>query len=411
VSDPATARAGGGEPPAHAELLRSLAPRVLTALLRAGADFDEAEDATQEALIAAASQWRADGLPDNPQGWLVRVARRKLVDAVRADTARRRREAAAAGLDRSPAAVSSRDDSLELFLRCAHPSLPPAAAIALTLRAVGGLTTEEIARAFLVPEATMSQRITRAKRRLAGLDRPFATDADIRTRTDAVRHVLYLMFNEGYVGSSGSQLARIELSHEAIRLTRALAAALPDDPEVTGLLALMLVTDARREARTGPVGELVPLAEQDRSRWDRGLLLEGVRLATAALSRGRMGPYQVQAAIAVVHAQATGPQDTDWAQILALYRVLERMAPNPVVTLNRAVAEAMVSGPAAGLAMLDEVAVEPAQSHRPLAVRAHLQEMAGEVDAAVRNYLAAAARTSSAPERDYLTLRAARLRR
>lgn len=296
-----------------------------------------------------------------------------------------------------------------MYFLCCHPDLPPAGAVALTLRAVGGLSTGEIAAAFLVPEATMAQRISRAKRRLADSARPFADGATDRARLSTVLQVLYVIFTEGHTGSSGSGLHRADLSTEAIRLTRALHHLLPDDSEVAGLLALMLLTDARRAARTGPHGELIPLTEQDRSRWDRAQISEGLRLVTATMPAGLTGPYQIQAAIAGLHAQARRVEDVDWARIMALYRMIERLTPNPMLTLNRAVATAMVHGPAAGLALADTVAEPLARSHRLTAVRAHLREMAGDHRGAVAEYRRAAKQTASIPERDYLLLRAARL--
>ncbi|MCP2297498.1 RNA polymerase sigma factor, sigma-70 family [Nocardia amikacinitolerans] len=400
-------------PPDAEALLRELAPQVLGVLVRRFGDFDAAEDAVQEALLAAATQWPTAGLPDNPRGWLVQVAQRRMADAVRAEMARRRRETTVFEREVPDAETVDRDDTLAMFFLCCHPALSSASAIALTLRAVGGLTTAEIARAFLLPEPTMAQRIARAKKRLAALDRPFARpdDAEWRERLGSVLHVLYLIFNEGHTTTSGAELQRTDLSGEAIRLARAVHRLLPDDVEVTGLLALMLLTDARRAARVGPHGELIPLAEQRRGRWDRAMITEGVRLVTGTLSHGLTGAYQVQAAIAAVHGQAPRAEDTDWPRILALYNLLERIAPNPVVALNRAVAVAMVHGPSAGLALIDTLA-EPlaGAGHRLDAVRGHLHEMAGEYPAAVANYTAAARRTTSVPERDYLTLRAARLR-
>lgn len=407
-------------------LLRDLAPQVLGALIRRYGDFDAAEDALQEALLAAAVQWPDSGVPENPRGWLIQVAQRRLVDAVRAEAARRNREAATMIHERTvrpPVAETEideidRDDTLTLFFLCCHPALPAASAIALTLRAVGGLTTAEIAHAFLIPETTMAQRITRAKKRLSALERPFArpdpeTDscrAEWRARLGAVLHVLYLIFTEGHTSTAGDELRRADLSGEAIRLARNLHALLPDDTEVTGLLALLLLTDARRAARTGPHGELIPLAEQDRGRWDRDLILEGVRLATATLGSGLIGPYQIQAAIAVLHVQPLRPEDTEWRRILVLYNALERLAPNPMVTLNRAVATAMVHGPQAGLDLTDTVAGALSGNHRLDAVRGHLHEMNGDHARALTCYLRAATRTTSRPEHDYLTLRAAHLR-
>ncbi|QIS02377.1 RNA polymerase sigma factor [Nocardia brasiliensis] len=402
--------------PARAEdLLRELAPQVLGALVRRFGDFDTAEDALQEAMVAAATQWPVEGLPDNPRGWLIQVAQRRMADAVRAEVARRRRETTAFDRDVIDARPIDQDDTLAMFLLCCHPALSSASAVALTLRAVGGLRTAEIARAFLLPETTMAQRITRAKAKLATLDRPFAATADPdsaqwRERLAAVLHVLYLIFNEGNTSTSGPELHRTDLSGEAIRLARMVHRLLPTDTEVTGLLGLMLLTDARRAARTGAHGELIPLAEQNRALWDRAQIVEGVTLTTGTLTAGLGGPYQIQAAIAVLHAQARTAEDTDWAKILTLYDLLDRLSDNPVVTLNRAVALAMVQGPDAGLALVDTLGDRLAGSHRLDAVRAHLHEMAGDPEAAIAAYLAAADRTHSVPEHRYLTLRAARLR-
>ncbi|MFC6013166.1 RNA polymerase sigma factor [Nocardia lasii] len=396
-------------PPRIEDLLRDLAPRVLGVLVRRFGDFDLAEDAVQDALVAGATQWASEGLPEHPRAWLIQVAQRRMADAVRADVARRRRETTVFVRD-VPVEAVTRDDTLDLYFLCCHPDLPPAGAVALTLRAVGGLSTAEIAAAFLVPESTMGQRISRAKKRLAESDRPFAEGAHDRTRVDAVLQVLYVIFTEGHTSSSGAGLRRGDLSAEAIRLTRALRTLLPDNTEVTGLLALMLLTDARRAARTGPHGELIPLTEQDRTRWDRPQITEGLRLLTATMPAGLTGPYQIQAAIAGLHAHAIHPDDTDWPRILQLYTMIERLTPNPMITLNRAVATAMVHGPAAGLAVTDTVAAPLSRSHRLAAVRGHLHEMAGESAAAVREYQRAARQTASAPERDYLLLRAAHLR-
>jgi len=403
-------------------VLRELAPGVLAALVRRYGHFDAAEDAVQEALLAASLQWPERGLPDNPRGWLITVASRRLTDQLRADEARSRREATAATRvlpDEllAPAAdaehPADRDDTLALLFLCCHPALSPTSQVALTLRAVGGLTTAEIASAFLVPEATMGQRISRAKQRIKGAGIPFRMprEEEREGRVRVVLRVLYLIFNEGYTTSSGPDLQRTDLTAEAIRLARAVRALLPDDAEVAGLLALMLLTDARRPARTGADGALVPLAEQDRERWDQAVIDEGVALVTETLVRGRPGPYQVQAAIAALHDEAARPEDTDWPQILALYGVLERFSPSPVVTLNRAVALAMVEGPRAGLDLLADLEADGrlAGHHRLDAVRAHLLEMAGEPAAARARYEAAAARTTSEPERRYLEARAARL--
>jgi RNA polymerase sigma factor (sigma-70 family) len=383
----------------NADLLRDLAPQVLAAVTRRYGHFDEAEDATQEALLAAATQWPAEGVPDNPRAWLIRVAARRLIDHLRSEESRLRREATLAAQVppadwvAAPAdtGATPSDDTLMLLLLCCHPALTAASQIALTLRAVGGLTTAEIARALLVPEATLAQRISRAKQRIkdagARFEPPGPQDYDARLR--AVLQVLYLIFNEGHTATSGAALQRTDLAGEAIRLTRTLHRARPDDAEAAGLLALLLLTDARRAARTGPAGDLVPLAEQDRSRWDRRSIHEGITLLTAALARRRPGPYQIQAAIAAAHSQATRAEDTDWPHILALYEMLQRLDDNPVVTLNRAVATAMVHGPRAGLALLDTLDSDPRMTanHRLTAVRAHLLDQAGERAAArpVRN--------------------------
>ncbi|MBF6167951.1 RNA polymerase sigma factor [Streptomyces gardneri] len=399
-------------PASTEDLLRALAPQVLGTLVRRFGDFDTAEDALQEALLAAATQWPRQGMPDNPRAWLIQVAQRRMADAVRAEVARRRRETTAFDREVTDAVPVDHDDTLTMLFLCCHPALSPAAAIALTLRAVGGLGTEQVARAFLLPEATMAQRITRAKKKLATVERPFAQPGDERwrERLGAVLHVLYLIFSEGHTSSSGPDLQRTDLSDEAIRLTRAVHRLLPADPEVTGLLALMLLTDARRAARTGAHGELIPLAEQNRALWDRGLITEGTALITGTLAQGLRGQYQIQAAIAVLHAQATRAEDTEWTKILALYDRLERLSDSPMVTLNRAVATAMVSGPEAGLALAATLDDRLAGTHRLDAVRGHLHEMAGDIDAAAACYAKAAARTTSTPERDYLTIRAARLR-
>ena len=404
------------------DLLRRLAPQVVGVLTRRFGDFETAEDATQEALLAAAKQWPGEGLPRNPRGWLIRVAQRRMTEQVRSEQARRRREetvAAQLPADRraAPAAdagdTADRDDTLLLLFLCCHPSLSPEAAIALTLRSVGGLTTSEIAHAFMVPEATMGQRISRAKQRIKASGVPFRMPGrdDWPDRLDAALQVLYLIFNEGHTSTAGPDLQRVDLTHEAIRLTRAVHAQLPDDAEVTGLLALMLLNDARGPARSGPAGELIPLAEQDRSLWNAEAVAEGVALITAALPRGPVGPYQVQAAIAAVHDEAPTAEDTDWPQILALYGVLEHITANPFVSLNRAVAAAMVNGPAAGLEILEVLASDARlkDHHRLFVVRAHLLRMAGDREGAVENYRAAAGRTASLPERHYLSIQAAEL--
>ncbi|MFL6196453.1 MAG: RNA polymerase sigma factor [Thermoanaerobaculia bacterium] len=396
-------------------LLRDLAPRVLGPVLRRFRDFTASEDAVQEALIAAASQWPREGVPDNPRGWLIQVASRRMADHIRSETARRRREEAVVSL--LPPVVQQneeeKDDTLILLFMCCHPALSTSSAIALTLRAVGGLTTAEIAAAFLVPEATMAQRISRAKQSIKASGVPFQmpTPETRAERLGAVLHVLYLIFNEGYTASSGTELHRSDLSSEAIRLARAVHALLPDDGEVAGLLALMLLTDARRAARTGPAGELIPLDEQDRRLWDPRAIAEGVALVTSALSRGSIGPYQLQAAIAALHDEAARVEDTDWPQILALYGLLMRMSDNPMVTLNHAIATAMVHGPEAGLERLKALDGDErlAGHHRLDAVRAHLLERAGDRQAAIEHFRRAAGRATSLPERSYLMTRAARL--
>ena len=402
-----------GEHPSEG-LLRELAPQALAVVARRSGDFAAAEDAVQEALLAASLRWPTEGQPDHPLAWLVRVARRRLVDEVRSDAARRQREETAAAREVPGADVADRDDTLALLFLCCHPSLTPASAIALTLRAVGGLTTAEIASAYLVPEATMAQRISRAKARIRSSGVAFAMPAEGERgeAVAAVLRVLYLVFSEGYTSTAGPELQRVELAAEAIRLTRMLRRLLPDDPEVGGLLALMLLTDARRHARTGPAGELVPLGEQDRGLWDSGLIAEGVELLTESLSRGAVGEYQLQAAIAAVHDEAATTEDTDWPQILALYSLLERTSGSPMVSLNRAVAAAMVHGPATGLSILDglDIPGSPLAGHYRLdAVRGHLHEMAGDTDAAVRDFQVAARRTTSLPEQHYLQTQAARL--
>jgi RNA polymerase sigma factor (sigma-70 family) len=394
------------------DLLREQAPQVLGVLVRRFGDFGSAEDAAQEALIAAARHWPAEGVPANPRGWLIQTAVRKMTDQLRSEQARRRREDAAAMAEPPAVDVTGRDDTLILLFMCCHPALTPASAIALTLRAVGGLTTAEIAKAFLVPESTMAQRISRAKQRIKASGVPFGMpEGEERAqRLRSVLHVLYLIFNEGYASSIGADLHRTELSGEAIRLARMMHATLPGDGEVTGLLALMLLTDARRPARTGAGGELIPLAEQDRARWDRELIAEGTALITGALAQRVAGEYQVQAMIAAVHDEAASVGDTDWPQILTLYGLLERMTGNPMVALNRAIAAAMVHGPAAGLKLLEPLDEPLAGHYRLDAVRAHLYEMAGDTQAATAHYRAAAARTTSIPEQQYLTTQAAQLR-
>jgi RNA polymerase sigma factor (sigma-70 family) len=403
------------------QLLRECSPQVLGAVARRFGDFAAAEDAVQEALLAAATQWPTQGLPDNPRAWLIQVAARRMTDQLRAELARRRRETAltlvGGGEQLVPALDSvgdtQSDDTLLLLFMSCHPALTRPTAIALTLRAVGGLTTSEIAKAFMVPEATMAQRISRAKQTIksSGIALALPSQEARDERVSAVLHVLYLIFNEGYASSAGESLQRADLSSEAIRLARALSALLPDDPEVTGLLALMLLTDARRAARSGPSGELVPLDEQDRGLWQRDMIEEGVALVTRALGQGAAGAYQIQAAIAAVHDEAESADATDWPQILALYTVLRQMADNPMVDLSHAIAAAMVHGPEQGLRLLDALDGDArlAGHYRLDAVRAHLFERAQDSERALAHYRKAAARTASIPERNYLIDRAARL--
>jgi RNA polymerase sigma factor (sigma-70 family) len=404
------------------DLLRDLAPQVLGILLRRYRDFAGCEDAVQEALIAGAMQWPEQGIPDNPRGWLLTVATRRLTDQIRADAARRLRERLVVSLiplDEQIAMAADadggdeREDTLDLYFLCCHPALSIASQVALTLRAIGGLTTAEIARAYLVPEATMTQRLTRAKATIqsAGGSFPELTTEERAARLRAVLKVLYLVFSEGYTASGGKDLYRVDLSSEAIRVTRLLAQLLPGEPEVGGLLALMLLTDARREARTGANGELIPLDEQDRSQWDRSRIEEGTGVLEGALSRGAPGSYQIQAAIAALHDEAASTEATDWTQIRALYELLLRLHDSPMARLSWAVALAMVEGPRAGLAALDDLDRDPrlASHHRLDAARAHLLERAGDHAEAIRFYRQAARRTTSTPERDYLLLHAARL--
>ena len=405
-------------------LLRELAPQVLGAVVRRFRDFSSAEDAVQEAMIAAFTQWPQEGIPENPRGWLIQVASRRMTDQVRSEIARRQREtvvyrevayrevditvpAAEIESDMDP------DDTLILLFMCCHPALTSSSAIALTLRAVGGLTTAEIAKAFLVPEATMAQRISRSKQTIKTSGVPFRLPApgERAEQLPAVLHVLYLIFNEGYTSSMGPHLQRLDLSREAIRLTRCAKSLLPNDAEVAGLLALMLLTDARRAARTGPDEELISLDKQDRTLWDRAEISEGIELLTAALSKGSVGLYQLQAAVAAVHDEAARAEDTDWPQILALYELLKRVSPSPMVTLNHAIAAAMVHGPSKGLELLKTLDSDGrlAEHHRLDAVRAHLLEMLGDHESAVKHYRTAAGRTTSIPERNYLMAQAARL--
>jgi len=404
---------------AFEHLLRELAPQVVGAVTRRFRDFATAEDAVQEALLAAALQWPQEGVPDNPRGWLMQVAARRMTDYLRSEEARRRRETAVAVEAHQLAEAvdvendADQDDTLTLLFMCCHPALTEPSAIALTLRAVGGLTTAEIAKAFLVPEATMAQRISRAKASIKASGVPFRlpTSQERVQRLRAVLHVLYLIFNEGYTSSAGPHLQRLELSREAIRLARSVRTLLPEDGEVAGLLALMLLTDARRAARADPDGELVPLTKQDRTLWDQTEISEGIAILTTALSKGSVGAYQLQAAIAAVHDEAVRAEDTDWPQILALYELLKRMSDNPMVMLNHAIAAAMVYGSSKGLELLKALDSDTriAGHHRLNAVRAHLLEMAGDHQAAITHYRLAAVRTTSIPERNYLMTQAARL--
>ena len=405
------------------QLLRELMPRVLGAVVRRYGDFAAAEDAVQEALLIAATQWPIAGVPDNPRAWLIQVAARRITDHMRAESARRRRETTLVAetpedeqLLQPPDSDSEpeKDDTLLLLFMCCHPALSKTSAIALTLRAVAGLTTAEIASAFLVPEATMAQRISRAKQlvKKSGVGFVMPTESERDERLAAVLHVLYLIFNEGYAASAGNSLQRVDLSSEAIRLARAVARLLPDDGEAAGLLALMLLTDARRPARSDAEGELIPLDEQDRTLWHRQAIEEGVALVSRALGQGAVGAYQLQAAIAACHDEAESTEATDWPQILALYGLLQRMSQNPMLTLNRAVAVAMVHGPRAGLELLESLDADArlAQHHRLAAVRGHLYEKVGDHLTAIAYFQAAAERTSSVPERNYLMMKAARLR-
>ncbi|MGW3493706.1 RNA polymerase sigma factor [Streptomyces sp. NPDC001020] len=394
------------------DLLRGLTPQVLGALVRRHGQFEDCEDAVQEAVLAATVQWPADGVPNNPHGWLVTVASRRLIDQMRSDHARREREAGTV-TETAPAEVPDTDDSLVLLFLCCHPTLTAASQTALTLRAVGGLTTAEIARAFLVPEATMAARISRAKQRIraAGSTFTMPDGAELDERLRVVLHVLYLIFNEGYTASSGSRLHRVDLAHEAIRLARTVHTQLPEDSEVTGLLALMLLTHARRKARTTVSGDLVPLDEQDRTKWDRPLIDEGTELVKESLAGPALGPYQLQAAIAATHADAATAKETNWPQVHALYLILERIAPNPMVTLNRAIALAETEGPQAGLALLSTLDSDDrmAGHHRLLSVRAHLLEKTGDAAGAYEHYRRAAKSTASLAEQRYLEARAGRV--
>jgi RNA polymerase sigma factor (sigma-70 family) len=400
-------------------LLQELTPQVLGAVVRRFGDFAASEDAVQESLLAAAMQWPREGLPDNPRAWLTQVAVRRMTDHIRSESARRRREHETAletvrtSESRAVETEPREDDTLVLLFMCCHPALTLSSAIALTLRAVGGLSTAEIANAFLVPEATMAQRISRAKQsiKISGIPFQLPTHQEQAQRLRAALHVLYLIFNEGYTSSAGPNLRRDDLSHEAMRLTRIVHKLQPDDPEVAGLLALMLLTDARRLARTSAEGELIPLTNQDRALWDKQQIAEGVALISATLPKGSVGPYQLQAAIAAVHDEAARAEDTDWPQILALYDLLGRMSGNPMVALNHAIAMAMVRGPSKGLELLDALQADArlADHHRLDAVRAHLLELTGNGKEAASYYRAAAGKTGSLPERNYLLTQAARL--
>jgi RNA polymerase sigma factor (sigma-70 family) len=399
------------------QLLRELTPLVLGVLVRRYRDFAGCEDAVQEALVAASLQWPVRGMPDNPRAWLIKVATRRLTDHIRADTARRLREELVVSLvppDEQIAVIAGaneRDDTLDLYFMCCHPTLTPASQVALTLRAVGGLTTLEIARAFFVPESTMAQRLSRAKQTIrdAGLAEP--SPAEQLERLGSVLQVLYLVFNEGYTASSGDELLRVDLSTEAIRVTRLLERLVPDALDVKALLALMLLTDARRGARMGAHGELVPLDEQYRGRWDRAMIDEGTRLLDEAFAGGARSTYAIQAAIAALHDEAASTETTDWAQIAMLYGALLQHGDNPMVRLSHAIARGMAEGPAAGLAALDALAADArlAGHYRLDAARAHLLERSGDPAGAITYFRRAAQGTTSTAERDYLTLHAARL--
>ncbi|WP_374971514.1 RNA polymerase sigma factor [Terrabacter sp. BE26] len=392
--------------------MRSLAPQVVGILSRRFGDFHSAEDAVQEALLAAARHWPAEGVPEEPRAWLVTTASRRLLDLWRSDAARREREARVAAWEVPAYDPVDHDDSLTVLLLCCHPSLTPGSAIALTLRAVGGLTTAEIAQAFLVPEPTMAQRISRAKATIRASGEPFRmpSGADRDARVRSAMHVLYLLYNEGYVSSRGPHVQRVDLSREAIRLCRMLVAEVPEQAEALGLLALMLLLEARGPARSDARGNLVPLAEQDRTRWDAALIREGEDLLARALAAGAVGEYQLQAAITAVHDRAATAADTEWEEILTLYGLLEGVTGNPVVTLNRAVAVAMARGPRAALAVVDEVEDRLGTTHRWLAVRGQLLGMAGQSVAGAELLERAAAVATNEAERRHLVSRAARLR-
>jgi predicted RNA polymerase sigma factor len=390
---------------------RREAPHVLGALVRRYGDFDACEDALSDAMLDATRQWASDGVPEQPRGWLIRVASRRLVDRLRSEMARDAREARVAEPDQAPPPPEP-DDALHLLYLCCHPALTTASQVALTLRAVGGLTTEQIAAAFLVPVATMAQRISRAKATLRSAGARFEEPPteELPGRLGSVRHVLYLVFNEGYTASGGDRLVDVSLTREAVRLCRELTSRRPGDDEAAGLLALMLLTAARTPARTDAVGDLVRLADQDRALWDRAAIAEGVAILEEVLPRGRIGRFQLEAAIAAVHAEAESADDTDWMQIATLYAMLEQAAPSPAVTLSRAVAVAMVDGPLAGLALVDPLLDDATMKrhHRTHAVRGHLLEQAGRDAEAVEAYRTAARLTTSIPEQRYLNARAAR---
>ncbi|MGI5205157.1 RNA polymerase sigma factor [Spirillospora sp. CA-108201] len=405
-------------------LLRTEAPQVLGALVRRFGRFDVAEDAVQEALLAAGRDWPVRGVPADPRSWLIRIGYRRMVDLLRSDQARRRREYEAGMAEqamgdpaRHAGPPQEADDSLTLLMLCCHPALSTTSQVALTLRAVGGLTTAEIAHAHGTSEATMGTRISRAKQRLARAGARFTPPAaaDRDARTAAVMQVLYLIFNEGYTATAGRELARVDLTGEAIRLTRMLHASLPDDAEATGLLALMLLTDSRRRARTGADRELVPLDEQDRARWDPALIREGTELIDGVWNRGAAGPYRLQAAVASVHAAAASPEETDWPQIAMLYLWLERLTPTAPVRLSRVVAVARAYGPVRGLALLDDLNGrhhldrDPLTRQRERAVRAHLLQMTGDTASAAALYRQAAELTGNEVEQRYLLGKADRL--
>jgi RNA polymerase sigma factor (sigma-70 family) len=422
------------QPVVPEDVFRAESGRVLGALMRRFGDLDLAEDAYQDACLSALETWPRDGIPHNPGAWLTTASRNKALDRLRREQQRLGRETESLGLrlDRpaeptappsdqladlgDPTTVLDDDDQLRLLFLCCHPALGEQAQVALTLRTVGGLTTVEIARAFLVPESTMAQRIVRAKRKIVGAGIPFRLPegTELGERTAAVLHVVYLVFNEGYAASEvtdDAPLVRVDLCEEALRLSALLHRLLPDDAEVMGLAALLMLHDARRATRTDDAGRLVPLAEQDRGRWDRERIRLAVAMVERALRTGPVGPYQIEASIAALHAEAPTYETTDWPQIVALYGLLEQALPGPMVRLNRAVALAMVDGPDAGLAVVDEIADggELADHHRLHAVRAHLLENAGRADEAMAEYDRAAVLTTSAPERNYLRMRRDRL--